>query len=129
MNNLTTYLPQDRRRALAQGENLPSRSHGSVLFADISGFTPFTEALRHAYGSRRGAEELTKHLDAVYTTLIAAVERYGGSVIGFSGDAITCWLDEKDGAAPPRAVALPSLCKRRCWRLSRLRCRTGKWGG
>ncbi len=97
MNNLTTYLPQDRRRALAQGENLPSRSHGSVLFADISGFTPFTEALHHAYGSRRGAEELSKHLDAVYTALIAAVERYGGSVTGFAGDAITCWFGEEEG--------------------------------
>jgi adenylate cyclase len=54
MNNLATYLPQDRRRAMARGENLPDRAHGSVLFADISGFTPFTEALRHAYGARRG---------------------------------------------------------------------------
>ncbi|MDA0246189.1 MAG: tetratricopeptide repeat protein [Chloroflexi bacterium] len=94
MNNLHTYLPQDRRRALARGENLPSRAHGSVLFADISGFTPFTEALRHAYGSRRGAEELTKHLDAVYTALIGEVERYGGSVTAFAGDAITCWFGD-----------------------------------
>ena len=85
MSNLATYLPQDRRRALAQGQNLPDRAHGSVLFADISGFTPFTEALRHTYGPRRGAEELSKHLDAVYTTLIAEVERYGGSVTGFAG--------------------------------------------
>lgn len=67
MNNLSTYLLQDRRRALAQGQQLPDRAHGSVLFADISGFTPLTEALRNLFGSRRGAEELTKHLDAVYT--------------------------------------------------------------
>jgi adenylate cyclase len=93
-HNLATYLPQDRRRALARGENLPDRAHGSVLFADISGFTPFTEALRHAYGARRGAEELTNHLDTVYTALIAEVERYGGSVTGFSGDAITCWFGD-----------------------------------
>jgi adenylate cyclase len=33
------------------------------------------------------------------------VERYGGSVTGFAGDAITCWFDEVDGSAPPRAVA------------------------
>ncbi|MCA9980535.1 MAG: AAA family ATPase, partial [Anaerolineales bacterium] len=105
MNKLATYLPQDRRRALAQGKTLPDRAHGSVLFADISGFTPFTEALRHAYGPRRGAEELTNHLDAVYTALIAEVKRYGGSVTGFAGDAITCWFDTADGSAPPRAVA------------------------
>ena len=105
MNNLATYLPQDRRRALAQGKSLPDRAHGSVLFADISGFTPFTESLRHTYGPRRGAEELSKHLDAVYTALIAEVERYGGSVTGFAGDAITCWFNDKDEPAPPRAVA------------------------
>lgn len=103
--HLHTYLPQDRRRALASGQTLPDRAQGSVLFADISGFTPFTEALRHAYGSRRGTEELSKHLNAVYTALIAEVERYSGSVTGFAGDAITCWFDNLDGSAPPRAVA------------------------
>jgi adenylate cyclase len=102
---LRTYLPQDRRRALASGDSLPDRALGSALFADISGFTPLTETLHHLFGSRQGAEELTKHLNAVYTALIAEVERYGGSVIGFAGDAITCWFDDADGAAAPRAVA------------------------
>ncbi len=40
---LHTYLPQDRLRALARGETLPDRTIGSVLFADISGFTALTE--------------------------------------------------------------------------------------
>ena len=112
MNNLHTYLPQDRRRALARGEQLPGRAHGSVLFADISGFTPLTETLRNLFGSRRGAEELTTHLNAIYTALIAQIERYGGSVTGFAGDSITCWFgdgeqetgDEGQGTAA-RAVA------------------------
>ena len=103
--NLHTYLPQDRLRALARGETLPDRAHGSVLFADISGFTPLTETLQAALGPRRGAEELTKHLDAVFAALIAAVERFGGSVIGFAGDAITCWFDETHALAAPRAAA------------------------
>jgi class 3 adenylate cyclase len=38
--NLSAYLPQDRRRALARGESLPDRTTGTALFADISGFTP-----------------------------------------------------------------------------------------
>ena len=94
MNTLHTYLPQDRLRALARGETLPDRTTGSALFADISGFTPLTEGLRDSLGPRRGAEELTKHLDTVYTALITEIERYGGSVIGFAGDAVTCWFDE-----------------------------------
>ena len=103
--NLHTYLPQDRLRALARGETLPDRTQGSALFADISGFTPLTETLRAALGPRRGAEELTKQIDAVFAALIAAVERFGGSVIGFAGDAITCWFDETHGPAAPRATA------------------------
>jgi adenylate cyclase len=93
---LAAYLPQDRRRALARGESLPDRAQGVVLFADISGFTALTEQLRNALGPRRGAEELTRRLNAVYDDLIAIVERHGGSVIGFAGDAITCWFDERD---------------------------------
>ena len=101
---LSTYLPQDRLRALARGESLPDRTTGSALFADISGFTALTEALRDSLGPRRGAEELSKHLEVVYTALIAEVEKYGGSVIGFAGDAITCWFDDANGSASPRAV-------------------------
>ncbi|MCB0131925.1 MAG: tetratricopeptide repeat protein [Caldilineaceae bacterium] len=97
MDTPSTYIPLDRRHALAQGVDLPERSEGAVLFADISGFTPLTAALTRALGPRRGAEELTLHLNRVFDALILALHRYGGSVIGFSGDAVTCWLDGDDG--------------------------------
>jgi len=100
------YLPQDRRVALARGEELPERVVGAALFADISGFTSLTEALTRALGPRRGIEELTVQINRVYDRLIAEIERFGGSVIGFAGDAMTCWFDEQGGAtATPRAVA------------------------
>jgi class 3 adenylate cyclase len=54
MSALHTYLPQDRLRALGRGETLPDRASGAALFADISGFTPLTEALTQQLGSRRG---------------------------------------------------------------------------
>jgi class 3 adenylate cyclase/tetratricopeptide (TPR) repeat protein len=92
----------DRRRALAREEPLPDRAHGAVLFADISGFTPLTAALFEELGPQRGAEELIRQLNQVYGALIAELHRCGGSVIGFSGDAITCWLD---GDRYPQAVA------------------------
>ena len=91
------YIPMDRRQALAQNKTLPDRTHGSVLFADISGFTPLTEALGQELGQQRGAEELTRILNEVYSALVAEVHRYGGSVLSFSGDAITCWLDQDEG--------------------------------
>lgn len=109
MDLLGAYLPTDRRHALARGETLPDRTHGAALFADVSGFTPLTEALLNQLGPRRGAEELTHQLNLVYAALIAEVDRYGGSVITFGGDAITCWFDQSPavGGQPParRAVA------------------------
>lgn len=110
---LNVYIPTDRRHALARGESLPEFTQGAVLFADISGFTPLTEALVRALGPKQGAEELTHQLNRVYNALIAEVDRYGGSVIGFAGDAITCWFGDEvdgrrqavDGGAVARAVA------------------------
>ena len=91
------YLPGDRRRAIARGEVLPDRVMGSGMFVDISGFTPLTEALVNELGPHRGPEELTAHLDRVFHAVINDVHRFGGEVIYFSGDAITCWLDGDDG--------------------------------
>jgi predicted ATPase/class 3 adenylate cyclase len=82
---------------MAAGLTLPERTSGAALFADISGFTPLTEALARELGPKRGAEELTVHLNRVYDALIGDLHRFGGSVIGFAGDAVTCWLDGDDG--------------------------------
>jgi class 3 adenylate cyclase/tetratricopeptide (TPR) repeat protein len=94
----SAYIAGDRRRALAAGTTLRSHVYGSALFADISGFTPLTEALAHELGSQRASEVLTGHLNRVFHAVIAELDRYGGEVIYFSGDAITCWLDEDDGS-------------------------------
>ncbi|HEX6304595.1 MAG TPA: tetratricopeptide repeat protein, partial [Anaerolineales bacterium] len=102
MESLIAYIPVDRRLALLRGDILPGRTEGSALFADISGFTPLTEALVRELGPLRGAEELTRHLNLVYDALINELHSFRGSVIGFSGDAITCWFDADNGL---RAVA------------------------
>jgi class 3 adenylate cyclase/tetratricopeptide (TPR) repeat protein len=94
---LEAFMPGDRRRALAGSHVLPPHARGAALFADMSGFTALTEALADEMGSERGAEELTSHLDRVFEALITELDRYGGHVIYFSGDAITCWLDRDDG--------------------------------
>ncbi len=96
ISSLEAYLPSDRRGALARGETLPDRTRGAALFADISGFTPLADDLARTHGAQRGAEELTRQINAVYDALIAQVDTFGGSVIGFSGDAIMCWFSRKD---------------------------------
>ena len=98
MESLVAYIPMDRRHAMANDDDLPDRATGAALFADISGFTPLTETLLREYGPRRGPEELTHQLNLIYDALVAQVHRYGGSVLAFSGDAITCWLNGDDGS-------------------------------
>ena len=85
MNPFSAYIPMDRRQALVLGQTLPDRMYGSVLFADISGFTSLTAALTKELGPRRGIEELTYQINRVYGALIAQVHRYRGSVIGKGG--------------------------------------------
>jgi adenylate cyclase len=112
LDALASYLPQDRLRFLASSASLPDRTLGAALFADISGFTPLTEALALELGPKRGVEELTRHLNLIFGDLIAELERYHGSVIGFSGDAITCWLDGDNGlAATACALAMQEVMR------------------
>jgi class 3 adenylate cyclase/tetratricopeptide (TPR) repeat protein len=91
------YIPRDRRRALHAGHDLPDRVTGSALFADISGFTPLTEALARELGPQRGAEELTANIGRVFHAVISELDAFDGNVIYFAGDAITCWIDGDDG--------------------------------
>ena len=97
MDLLSAQIPTDRRQAMLNHADLPARSHGAALFADVSGFTALTEALVKEHGPKHGAEELSRQLNLVFDALIGEVDRYRGSVITFSGDAITCWLDGDDG--------------------------------
>src|ERR1041385_3141782 len=109
---LHAYLPQDRRRALANHSTLPDRANGAALFADISGFTALPESLQQKLGARQGAESLNTQLGVVYSALIREVEKYGGSLIGFAGDAMMCWFDsrapssDREGSVHAMACAL-----------------------
>ena len=97
-DNPQAYIPGDRRRALARGEDLAARTHGSAVFVDISGFTSLTEALARELGGPRGAEELSAALDRIFAALIEPLHAWGGSVVYFSGDAVTAWMDGDDGS-------------------------------
>jgi len=72
MEALLAYLPEDRARALARRVALADRARSAALFADISGFTPLTEALTQALGRRAGIEALTEQINTVYAALTAA---------------------------------------------------------
>ena len=91
------YVAEDRRWAVHDGRDVDGRRTGSVLFADVSGFTALTETLTEELGAQRGAETLTAVLETVFHELIGCLHEVGGSVVYFSGDAVTCWVDGDDG--------------------------------
>lgn len=107
---LDVYIPRDRRAALIEGRSLHDRTSGAVLFADMSGFTKKTEELADQLGPQRGAEAMRAQVDAALSGVIDEAHRYGGSVIGFAGDAVTCWFDGDDGR---RATAAALAAQRR----------------
>lgn len=123
-SSLDRYLPQDRRRALAAGATLPPRCNGAALFADLVGFTPLAHQLTRQLGVRRGVEELARRIDALYDALVGAIEARGGSVIGFAGDALTCWFDAVEPDAPARALTCAQAMQQAVQSFPEVRLRT-----
>lgn len=99
MSHAACYLPMDRRQALCTGTSIPLHASGTCLFADLAGFTRFTEQLAQRYGARRGAEELTRSLQLLFSALTEEVYRQHGVILVLSGDAITCWFEGDRGQA------------------------------
>ena len=67
---------------------------GSLLFFDITGFTPLTERL--ARRGREGAEELSNLLDTVFSQLLTDAEDEGGDLLKWGGDALLLLFDGAD---------------------------------
>jgi class 3 adenylate cyclase/tetratricopeptide (TPR) repeat protein len=67
---------------------------GSLLFFDITGFTPLTERL--ARKGREGAEELSNLLDDVFSQLLMDAEDEGGDLLKWGGDALLLLFDGAD---------------------------------
>jgi class 3 adenylate cyclase/tetratricopeptide (TPR) repeat protein len=67
---------------------------GSLLFFDITGFTPLTERL--ARRGREGAEELSTLLDTVFSQLLMDAEDEGGDLLKWGGDALLLLFDGAD---------------------------------
>lgn len=74
---------------------------GSLVFADVSGFTPLTEKL--ARRGKVGAEELTDILNQVFTGLLDEATSFGGDLLKFGGDALLLLF--RDEGHERRAVA------------------------
>src|SRR5436190_5075177 len=76
---------------------------GTLVFADISGFTRLTERL--AAKGRYGAEEMSEHLDQVLSALLDAAAAYDGWLVKWGGDALLLMFDGTNDAARACAAA------------------------
>jgi class 3 adenylate cyclase len=92
LSTIAPYIPPTLLRAILSDPQVPvepsaERFPAAVLFADVSGFTPLTEAL--AQKGAEGPEELTRLLNRYFGRIIGLIEAQGGEVVKFSGDAVT----------------------------------------
>lgn len=57
----------------------------TVVFADVSGFTPLTERLSQA--GKVGAEQLTEIINGAFTEMLSVARLEDGDLVSFGGDA------------------------------------------
>ncbi|MGB0930441.1 MAG: tetratricopeptide repeat protein [Chitinophagales bacterium] len=108
LSTIAPYIPPTLMKSIIAAPQMPvepivDELDATVMFADISGFTPLTEAL--ARKGAEGPEELTRILNGYFTRMIAIIESEGGESVQFSGDAVTVLF-------PTRGESLGKTVKR-----------------
>ncbi len=102
------YLPADLLLQLAR-DPVPGRAdgrylEGTLLFADISGFTAMSEKLSRT--GREGAEEITAVVNRYLDVMITHLHAHGGQLMKFGGDALLGLFREPYSAASATRAAL-----------------------
>lgn len=107
---LSTYLPLrllQRQLAGVSAQPWLEWVEGSLLFADVSGSTALAERLS-ALG-REGTEIVTDTLNSYFGTMIQIIQRAGGDLITFGGDALLVLFEGAEHARAATATALGLL--------------------
>lgn len=105
LNAVVAYVPRIVVRAMVETPTLEPYAlpiEGTVMFADIDGFTPLAEQFS-ASASEEGADLLTGIVNQFLELLINACARYDGDLQKFGGDAGMVLFTGEDHAL--RAVA------------------------
>lgn len=110
---LASYVPAvvlERIHALggALREARVDTLHGTLLFADISGFTALTERL--AARGPAGVEALVRRLNGYFGALIEVLLAHGGDVLKFAGDALVVLFPALGPDGTTAAVQRAALC-------------------
>jgi class 3 adenylate cyclase len=93
VDTMSTYVPRSILYELNEDPTPPNGPRqvsfpGAILFIDVSGFTALNARLS-ALGPA-GPEQVSMHLNRYFGELINAVNKHGGDVLKFAGDALIC---------------------------------------
>jgi class 3 adenylate cyclase/tetratricopeptide (TPR) repeat protein len=95
---LDPYVPRALLRHLADTPDAPVQAvDGTLIFADISGFTRLSERL--ARRGREGAEEVVETIGTCFARLLAIAYDNGGGLLKFGGDALLLKFEGEDHLA------------------------------
>src|SRR5919198_5042004 len=95
---LDPYVPRTLLRHLAETPDARVQAvDGTLVFADISGFTKLSERL--ARRGREGAEEVVETIGACFSRLLTVVYDNGGGLLKFGGDALLLKFEGEDHLA------------------------------
>jgi class 3 adenylate cyclase/predicted ATPase len=95
---------------------------GTMVFADVSGFTKLSERL--ARTGKEGAEHLVDAINACFSALLGDAYARGGSLLKFGGDAMLLWFEGDDHVL--RACAAAADMRRTLREVGRIRAGGGE---
>ena len=101
-SHLPTYLVERLRENPIAGQANGQFVTGTLLFADISGFTAMSEKLNQI--GREGAEEITVIVNRYFTVMLEIMREYDGQLIKFGGDALLALFAEPPTNSSDRAI-------------------------
>ncbi|MBD3170350.1 MAG: hypothetical protein GF307_12775, partial [candidate division Zixibacteria bacterium] len=91
--NLKPYLPsiilEQKRDGFSSSIEV---LEGSLMFADISGFTAISEKLSRV--GKSGSEELTTIINRHLSGMVSIITAHGGDILKFGGDATLVYFDD-----------------------------------
>lgn len=77
-------------------DELVQTLQGTIVFADVSGFTRLSERL--ARSGTEGAERLVDTINSCFSRLLVDAYAQGGSLLKFGGDALLLWFEGEEHA-------------------------------
>lgn len=91
---LPTHLVQEKMRRPVAGLTNGQLLQGSLLFSDVSGFTPLSERL--AVLGPQGAERVTAIMNQYFATMLEIQAWSGGVLLKFAGDAMLIYFPQQE---------------------------------